>query len=180
MRFENNGKEIFVTKEIDLPKLSFIEKGCLISLLKHSYKKRAQDVASVHQKKLLKPWKKQRNRSPEKCIVNLSKTKKLNIMEENVLRFGLNHHILPRQICSDEVKANVEQLLNSAKIRNDNNSEIDDETRDEIKCIVKRFLNDAKRICSSFPNQALHRTLKSLSLKDLWLSLPNQKFWLRL
>ena len=27
---------------------------------------------------------------------------------------------------------------------------------------MKRFLNDAKRICFSFPNQALHHTLKSL------------------
>ena len=49
------------------------------------------------------------------------------------------------------------------KICNDNNCEIDDETRDEIKFIVKHFLNDAKRICCSLSNQALHLTLKSLS-----------------
>ena len=84
-------------------------------------------------------------------------------MEGNALRFRLNHHILPRQIYSDEVNADVERLLNLSKIRNDDSSEIDDETRDEIKYIVKSFWNDAKRICSSFPNQALHRTLKSLS-----------------
>ena len=156
-------KKYLLQKKLILRKLSFIEKGCLIRLLTDSYKKRSQDIANVQQKILLNLGKKQRNRSHEKCIVSLIETKKLSIREENAVRFGLKYHIFPTQICSDEIKANVEQLLNSAKIRNDNNSQIDDKTRDEIKFTGKRFLNDAKRFCSSFSNQALHRTLKSFS-----------------
>ena len=85
-------------------------------------------------------------------------------IEVVVLHLALSHRSkFVLEECGDEVKANVEQLLKSANIGNDSNSEIDDETKDEIEFTVIRFQNDAKRICSRFPNEALHRTLKSLS-----------------
>ena len=59
------------------------------------------------------------------------------------------------------MKANIEQLAFS--IRKNENVQFDEDTSDEIKFALKRFSTNAKRICSSCRNHALHKTLKHLA-----------------
>ena len=97
--------------------------------------------------------------SPD-CIKNYSK-RQLTITEEAALRYGLNHHILPKNFDNNTMKVSIEQLAFS--IKKNENIKFDEEISDEIKFAVKRFSTSAKRICSSHRNRALHKTLKNLS-----------------
>ena len=101
----------------------------------------------------------QRNTSPD-CIKNFSK-RNLNILEEDALRFGLNHHSLPKKFNSYDTKANLEQLIYS--IKKNENITLNSEIKDEIKFVFKQFSNNAKRLCSNPKNSSFHRTLKQLS-----------------
>ena len=62
----------------------------------------------MRQQKLFKLWISQRNKSPS-SIVNLSK-RKLSITELESLRYSLQHHILPKKLYENNVKANLEKL----------------------------------------------------------------------
>ena len=63
-----------------------------------------------HQKKLYYLWREQTIRSP-KCIINLS-SKKITLQEE-VLRFGLDHHILPRKLNLAFLKIYAKRLFSN-------------------------------------------------------------------
>ena len=52
-------------------------------------------------RKLMNLWIKQRDKSPD-CIKNYSK-RELTIAEEDALRYGLNHHILPKKFDKNTV-----------------------------------------------------------------------------
>ena len=54
-------------------------------------------------------WKDNRSKSPD-CLLNLSKVK-LSVLEENVLRLGLKHHILPKKIDEGSIRVEVEKLV---------------------------------------------------------------------
>ena len=101
----------------------------------------------------------QRDKSPN-CIKNYSK-RELTIAEKEALRYGLNHHILPKNFDNNTMKASIEQLAFS--ITKNENIKFDEDTLDEIKFSLKRFSTNAKKICSSHRNRALHKTLKNLS-----------------
>ena len=88
-----NERKYTLQKAKIFSKLSLIEKTCLISLLTEEFNNRAKTVIKTHHKKLLNLWKKQKNTSSD-CIKNFSK-RNLNILED-ALRFGLNHHNLPK------------------------------------------------------------------------------------
>ena len=118
-------------------KISFVEKYCLIALLQKSYKKLAQTVSPIHQRKLFNLWREQRQRSPN-CIVNLS-SMRLSIQEEDVLRFGLDHHILPRKIDKDFLKTQLEPLFYQIK-RKSNIDFFNDEIKDQVKFIFQKFI----------------------------------------
>ena len=87
--------------------------------------------------------------------------KKLNLKEKNAATFGLNHHILPKKIQKDKLKISIEKLVYSLK-RN-TNTDMDDETKDELKFLMKKFTEDNHRACSTRMNQSLHCTLHKLS-----------------
>ena len=55
-----------------------------------------------------------RSRSPD-CLKNLS-SRILSVEDQNVLYRGLKHHILPRKVQPDQVKAEVEKLVNAVII----------------------------------------------------------------
>ena len=82
-------------------------------LLQKHFQNLVKKTQILHLQKLYDLWGQQRARSPN-SIVNLS-NKQLSIPEEEVLRFGLNHHILPRKIDQDTVKISLERLLYSIK-----------------------------------------------------------------
>ena len=93
------------SKQIIFQQLSFFEKQCLVYLLEKHFQNLINNALKSHQKKLYNLWCEQRIRSP-KCIINLS-SKKLTLQEEEVLRFGLDHHItseiefgLSKSLCS--------------------------------------------------------------------------------
>lgn len=140
-------------------RISFIQKLCLIKFLNQEFQKEATTHIKVHEKKLLNLWKKQSDRCPD-CLTNLS-SKNLNLKEINALKFGLNNPILPKKVDKNEMKTNIEKLIYSLK--KNTNLNIDDETKDEIKYLVKKFVEKGNRICSSRANQCLHSTLNKLS-----------------
>ena len=85
----------------------------------------------------------------------------MSIQEEESLSFGLDHHILPKKVNANNIKANIEQFLNGIKVHE--SFDIDDETCDDIKYAFKQFINGGKRLCSNRRNVALHQTLKDLA-----------------
>ena len=87
--------------------------------------------------------------------------KKLNIQEQNALRYGLNYAILPRQVQKDKIKVAVEQLV--YKLKRNTDVSLNQEIKDDIKFLIKKFTDDANRACSSRVNQALHRNLVRLA-----------------
>ena len=122
--------------------------------------KLVKNTIVIHKRKLAQLWIRQRYRSPD-YIINLSK-KELTVKKKETLRFGLDNHILPRKLKVDDIKSNIEKLLYSLKTNERLN--ITDETRDEIKFITKKFINDGERLCSDRRNIALHTTLSKLSI----------------
>ena len=101
----------------------------------------SQENTILHHRKLHNLWRQQRARGSN-SIVNLS-NKQLSIPEEEVLRFGLDHHVLPQKIDQDTVKISLERLLYSFKNKL-HISSIDDETKNEIKYIFRMFINRCK------------------------------------
>ena len=71
---------------------------------------------------------------------------------------------MPKKLKVNDIKSNVERVLFALKTNKGLN--ISDKTRDEIKFVTKKFVNDGQRLCSDRRNMALHCTLYSLS-KDL-------------
>ena len=149
----------YTEKKVILKQLGIVEKLSLLSLLTEKFQSAANSIITTHRQKQLRLWLRQRQKSPE-CIINLSRKKKLTIPEEDSLRFGLDNHILPKKLKIDEIKANVEHVLSLLKANEA--LAIDDDTREDIKFIVKKFMNQGKRLCSNHRNIALHKTLKSL------------------
>jgi len=48
------------------------------------------------------------------CVKNLSNIK-LDPIDEDALRFGLNNPMLPKKICEDKLKTNIERLIYNVK-----------------------------------------------------------------
>ena len=90
-----------------------------------------------------------------------SSEKKLNIQEQNALRYGLHHPILPRQVQKDIIKMAIEQSV--YKLKRNTDVSLNQEIKDDIKFLIKKFTDDANLACSSRVNQALHRNLVRLA-----------------
>ena len=63
--------------------------------------------------------------------------KNLNILEEDALCYGLNHHRLPKKFNSYGTKANLEQL--SYSIKKSKNITLNSEIKDEIKFVLSNL-----------------------------------------
>ena len=81
----------------------------LISLLNDKLKIESTLISERHNKKLLTLWHRQRKKSPD-AITNLSSLK-LNIYQQQALRFGLNHHICPPKVDHLGFKVRLENLF---------------------------------------------------------------------
>ena len=172
------GREIKRNKAIYLQcwekirnQLGFFERLTLISKLNGYYKSEAEKVLNTHKEKLTKLWNDERCRSPP-CLINLSK-RKLNVCEENALRLGLKHHILPKEIRGDDLKVGLESLVDGitkdiavkkkAETGQWQEPTLPSDLKDELKFCVNSFTSQGKIICSTKQNQALHKTLKKLA-----------------
>ena len=137
-KFESLKKEIYQTMGAD-----GIEK--LQTALQSRCNEHIKHVKTNHNKKLLKLWLKQRQRSPD-CLINLS-DRQLSLEERNVLYRGLQHHIIPKKINAEQLKVNVEKLyktVSSSSTSERTHVGVDpllSEVKDELKCLTRNFLN---------------------------------------
>ena len=145
--------------------ITFIEKCILMSLLRKYSRKTMEIVQRRHEKKLYNLWSSTSRLKNSQSLINLS-NRKLSIEEENILQYGLNHHILPPKIDHDELKVSVEKGVCSLY----RNKEVKSDTRDNIKYAVQSFVKNGNHICSTAQNKMYHKTLKDLS-KDTKIKL---------
>ena len=148
--------------------LSLLERTLLISFLNKRFENSTRPILEKHQSKLLRLWKTSRFRSPD-CLMNLSK-RQLSIQEQNVLRCGLKHNILPKRVDPDSVKTNVEKVIYRAEKQT--GIKVDVNFRDQIKHCLTSFLNKCKNVCGTLRNQAFHRTIYKLA-KDSSIKICN-------
>ena len=139
--------------------LSLTEQCCLNSLLTTYYDKQLARINQRHKKKMFNLWRVAGKKSPD-CIVNIS-NKELTVHERNALQFGLKHNVLPRSFEGEQIKMNVERLMNDVTWKT-NQTEVDFSTREEIKKTYYAFENSCKHLFWTRKNLALHRTLKQL------------------
>ena len=157
---ERNAAKLFNQRKNEIfLKTTMYERTCLINLLVDHVRKVTENVIINHSRKLTSLWKKQRPKAPD-CIINLA-SKKLSIAEEEALRYGLEHHILPIKINIDQVKTNIEKLSYTATKQTDKKASY--EFRHRIIHTVHAFINDSRNICGSQKNQAKHKVLKNLA-----------------
>ena len=124
-------------------------------MLTEKFQATAKNILVTYRKKLLLSlWLRERRKSPE-CVTNLS-NRSLTI-EEDALRFGLDNHILPKKLQTVDIKAQIKKLF---YFINKENKLIDDNFKDKVKFMFKKFVNAGKRICAHPKNAALHNTLK--------------------
>ena len=93
------------------------------------------ETRKIHPKKLFKLWISQRNKSPS-FIVNLSK-RKLSITELELLQYSREHHILPKKLYENNVKANLEKLTYT--LRDKHKTQINQEFKDETNTTFRNL-----------------------------------------
>ena len=121
-------KEYNIVRKNVTDHLSLLEKGTLLKLLNEKVKSETKKFTDTHNKKLLNLWMSTRPRSPD-CLKNLS-SKELSVEEQNVLYRGLKHHVLPRKIHPDQIKAEMEKLVNAVIV-------------DEVRSVINQEQNAA-------------------------------------
>ena len=152
-------------------KVSLLEKLTLVNKWNLFFKKEAEFHLKRQNNKLRRLWLSERCRSPD-CLINLSK-KELSVTEENLIRLGLKHHILPKEIKGEDLKVEIEGLVDG--IMRDKEREykantgtyrfmpVSSELKDELKFAVNSFSSKCKNICSSKKNELHHKTLRKLA-----------------
>ena len=143
-------------------KLSILEYALIISQLDKRCKSEVQTIQQRHQQKLTNLWRCQRTPAPD-CLLNFS-DRRLSIEEENALRLGLKHHILPKSINGIQIKSQVEQLVKLAKDTVVTNTSPTEELnfKEELRHSTLSFLHSAKNVCGTRYNLNFHKTLKLL------------------
>ena len=159
---ESIAKTNFNETKFDLfTKLTLFEKTLLMKLLVAQVSKVTEQVITRHSRKLQLLWHKQRPNSPD-CLLNLS-SRKLTIEEEEALRYGLDHHILPSKVHADELKVEIEKVTWIAHKRHRDNESVPDDFRHKLIHAVHAFTNAARNICDSKRNKRKHFVLKRLA-----------------
>ena len=73
----------------------------------------------------------------------------------------MNNPILERHVQKEKIKVNIEKLFYSLK--GDPKVTINDQVRDDVKFIFRKFITDSSRVRSTRTNKALHPTLQNLT-----------------
>ena len=155
----------FSNMKFDLfSKLTLFEKTLLMRLLVAQVSRSSEKVIIKHSKKLQLLWRKQRPSSPD-CLVNLS-SRCLTIEEQEALRYGLDHHILPSKIHIDDLKVNIEKATWIASKQLNENESVPDDFRHKVIHAVHAFTNAARNICGSKRNIRKHFVLKRLAADE--------------
>ena len=164
IRLKMNQKSEKYKKDFDIiaSQLGRLDGSVLKYYLERAYDDMKEKQRETHEKKLFKLWREDRFHSPD-CLINLSAAK-LNIHEENVLRCGLKHHILPKRFNFEQIKVGIEKLIYTAK--RITGIEPDNEFTENLKYHVNQFCRKAKHCCSQKMNRYFHSTLSKLSKRD--------------
>ena len=94
-------------KEEVTGKLSLLEKITFTSRLNEHIRGKAKEVLATHSDKLKRLWHKDRIPTPD-CLINKS-NRVLTIDEEEALRYGLKHHILPKSVNIHDIQTRIER-----------------------------------------------------------------------
>ena len=161
-RDESTAEKDFSNLKLDIfQKLTLFEKTLLMKLLVAQVAKVSEKVVSKHSRKLQLLWRKQRPKSPD-CLVNLS-SRELTIEEKVALRYGLEHHVLPSKIKTDDLKVSIEKATWIASKQLKENEPVSNDFRHKIIHAVHAFTNAARNICNSNRNRRKHDILKRLA-----------------
>ena len=131
----------------------------VVLIYERSLRQLISQKKNQHNKKLYALWRKQRPETPE-CIINLSSAE-LTLSERNALVYGLNHHILPKNINATKIKSSIDSQINTICFKNKLDLLYDDKTA--IREATDKFIHEADNICNSKRNRFLHNTLGRLS-----------------
>ena len=93
-------------------------------------------------------------------MVNIS-SKKIIFTENNALKYGLKHSILPKNIDQVKLRANIDTQIKKISTRNKTNLTFNDKI--DLRDTTEKFINDAQNKCEARPNQLIHKTLSNLS-----------------
>ena len=75
--------------------------------------------------------------------------------------YGLNHHILPRNIDPIAIRAALDNQINT--MCKNNNISLSFDNKINIREATDRFIHEAENVCKSRRNRFLHRTLRNLA-----------------
>ena len=159
---ESKAEKNFLKIKFEIfPNLTLFEKTLLMKLLVAEVARVSEKVIVKHSRKLQLLWRKQRPRSPD-CLLNLS-SRILTIEEEEALRYGLEHHILPSKVNTDDLKVNLEKATWIASKQLEDGEPVPHEFRQKIIHAVHSFINTARNVCGSKLNRRKHLILKRLA-----------------
>ena len=91
--------------------------------------------------------------------------RKLDLKTSHALRFELGHHLLPRKVKRDEIKAYVEKLISYIK-RHMSITKLNDDFKNQIKFYVSKYFKDSNRKCSPPQNSSLINILNKIQKDD--------------
>ena len=117
----------------------------------------SQTINEQHRIKLMTLWKSQRRSTPD-YLINISH-RVLTIKEEEALRYGFKHHILPRAVNDISVKTAIEKQICYIK---KHITLLPDSFMEAIKHSTLKFFNAAKQLCRKKHNIELHKILYDL------------------
>ena len=146
-------------KERFRSQLSVLEYFTLITKLNQHLRQTTLQTLDIHNKKLINLWRSKRTPSPD-CLLNIS-SRKLSIIEEDALRLGLKHHILPAKVDEMDTKAGLERLYSRIKSERPGLERLTYIT-DDLRHATQSFFNACKGICGARRNKDLHETLRKL------------------
>ena len=154
------------TKQIDditckiKDQLSWFRLVVLKLIVIRSIQPKLKEVENKHNDKLKRLWLNNRIKSPD-CLVNLSNYE-LTLKEREVLRFGLKHSVIPKNICNDKIKYQLEKAI-AVNIKNENEFNLTPVVKREIQEAATHFFKAGKKICNDKYNRETHKVLEKLA-----------------
>ena len=139
--------------------LTLLERVTFISVLNEHIRNKGKEILAKHSDKLKQLWHKDRLVTPD-CLTNVS-NRQLTIEEEEALRYGLKHHILPKSVGIHDLQTRIEK---TAKLISDD-LKIDffsTRLKDKVKHAVTSFVSRCKSVCNTTANRKLHKVLSDL------------------
>ena len=125
-----------------------------------SVKNKMRMIADRQSDKLKRLWLLNRSEVPE-AVVNLS-SYKLSMEEEELLRYGLKHSIIPKKLNNDRMKYEVEKTI-ASNVRNNTDFRVTPIMKQDIQTVMNNFFKEGKKVCNEDKNKRVHDVLRKLA-----------------